>query len=223
MLYSMPHIDPRRIVFDDEHLLVVIKLGNELTVAAGGNGKLPLFDFLKKQYPGLRVVHRLDFGTSGIIAFAKTADAVRKLRDSQDRWVKRYRCIVAGQVTESEGVIRRPLKARTHQGTVDAISRYRTIGAWLLASDMEVVIETGRKHQVRQHMAMIGHPLLMDPLYGNAERDQPFRRKFHYDRFFLHAESLQLPHPATGTLLTLSAPLPAAYAKLLKELRERGH
>ncbi len=219
----MAKIDPRRILFEDEHLLVVIKLGNELTVAAGGEGKLPLFDFLKKNVPGLRVVHRLDYGTSGVIAFAKTAEAVRKLRESQDRWTKRYRAIVAGYVIESEGVIRRPLGARTHEGNVDAFSRYRVLGAWPLASDLEVTIETGRKHQVRQHMAMIGHPLLMDPLYGNAEKDKLFRRKFHYDRFFLHAESLQLPHPATGTMLTLKAPLPAPYEKLLKELRARSH
>jgi 23S rRNA pseudouridine955/2504/2580 synthase len=88
---------------------------------------------------------------------------------------------------------------------------------------VEVTIETGRKHQVRQHMAMIGHPLLLDPLYGNAEKDKQFRRKFKYDRFFLHAECLQLPHPATGKMLTLSAPLPGPYEKAVRELRERGH
>ncbi len=219
----VPKIDPRRIVFEDDHLLVVVKLGNELTVAAGGNGKLPLYDFLKKVVPGLKVVHRLDFGTSGVICFAKTAEAVRKLRESQDRWTKRYRCLVAGKVIESEGVIRRPLGARTHEGKVDAFSSYKVVGAWELASDVEVTIETGRKHQVRQHMAMIGHPLLMDPLYGSAEKDKAFRRKFHYDRFFLHAECLQLPHPATGKMLTLTAPLQPSYEKAVKELRERGH
>lgn len=219
----MPRVDPRRIIFEDEHLLVVLKLGNELTVAAGGGGKLPLFDFLKKVHPGLRVVHRLDFGTSGVIVFAKTAEAVRKLRESQDRWIKRYRCLVAGRVIESEGTIRKPLSARTHEGKVDAFSTYRVLGSWTLASDLEVTIETGRKHQVRQHMAMIGHPLLMDPLYGNQEKDKLFRRKFHYDRFFLHAEYLQLPHPATGVMLTLRAPLQASYEKAVKELRERGH
>jgi RluA family pseudouridine synthase len=211
------------VLFQDEHLLVVIKLGNELTVAAGGGGKLPLFDFLKKAEPSLKVVHRLDFGTSGVICFAKTAEAVRKLRESQDRWTKRYRCLVAGQVIESEGVIRKPLGARTHEGKVDAFSRYRVVGAWKLASDVEVQIETGRKHQVRQHMAMIGHPLLLDPLYGDKEKDRLFRRKFHYDRFFLHAECLQLPHPATGKMMSFVAPLPASYEKAVKELRERGH
>lgn len=218
----MPKLDPRRILLDDAQLLVVVKLGNELTVAAGGMGKLPLFDFLKKANPGLRVVHRLDFGTSGVIVFAKTAEAVRKLRESQGTWVKKYRCIVAGQVIENEGTIRRPLGARTHEGKVDAISHYRTLGAWALASDMEVTIETGRKHQVRQHMAMIGHPLLLDPLYGDKQKDLLFRRKFHYDRFFLHAESLELPHPGTGTRITFRAPVTAAYEKLLKELRERA-
>lgn len=219
----MPKIDPRRIVFEDDHLLVVQKLGNELTVAAGGGGKLPLFDFLKKEHPGLRVVHRLDFGTSGVIAFAKTAEVVRTLRESQDRWTKRYRCLVAGRVIECEGTIRKALGARTHEGKVDAFSTYRVQGSWTLASDVEVTIETGRKHQVRQHMAMIGHPLLMDPLYGSLEKDKAFRRKFHYDRFFLHAECLMLPHPATGKMLTLTAPLPAPYQKVIKELRERGH
>ena len=219
----MPQVDPRRVLFQDEHLLVVIKLGNELTVAAGGKGKLPLFDFLRKAVPSLKVVHRLDFGTSGVICFAKTAEAVRRLRESQDRWIKRYRCLVAGRVIESEGVIRKALGARTHEGKVDAFSRYKVLGAWELASDVEVTIETGRKHQVRQHMAMIGHPLLLDPLYGNAEADKRFRRKFHYDRFFLHAAYLEMPHPATGKMISFTAPLPASYEKAVKELRERGH
>lgn len=218
----MPKIDPRRIVHEDDQILVVQKLGNELTVAAGGKGKLPLFDFLKKQYPSLKVVHRLDYGTSGVIVFAKTAEAVRRLRESQDRWVKKYRCLVAGWVVESEGTIRRSLSARTHTGLVDAFSTYRVLAAWPLASDIEVTIETGRKHQVRQHMKMIGHPLLMDPMYGNQEKDRAFQKRFHYQRFFLHAAELTLPSPATGEMLYCKAPLPATYEKALKELRERG-
>ncbi|MEK7137201.1 MAG: pseudouridine synthase, partial [Patescibacteria group bacterium] len=73
-------IDPRRILYRDDHLLIVHKLAGELVVRASGEGKRPLFDFLKVAHPGLRVVHRLDFATSGVLVFARTAEALLRIR-----------------------------------------------------------------------------------------------------------------------------------------------
>ncbi len=243
-------IAPERILYKDEHLLIVNKLAGELVVAAGRKGpafaeptspslrsasygrqarlrgpgatagkKLPLFDFLRKDYPGLRVLHRLDFGTSGIIVFARTAEAVRKVRETKfGGWQKCYCALVAGKLERKEGIIRKPLRARTHEGLVPAVTHYRVLAAFPEATYVEARIETGRKHQIRQHFAAIGHPLLLDPLYGDRKKDAAFRRRLHYRRFFLHASSLTFPHPVTGKMLSITAALPLAFGNALSGL-----
>ncbi len=216
----MPSIRADRILFNDPHLLVVNKLEGELVVTAGGFGKMPLFDFLKKDYPGLRVVHRLDFGTSGVIVFGKTAEAVRKIREKAFKgWIKRYHALVAGHLSRKFGTIERALPARTKKELVPAVSHFKVLDAFPTATYVEVEIETGRKHQIRQHMKFIGHPLLMDPLYGDEKADKSFRKHFHYHRFFLHAYSLDFTHPVTGEKLHIEAPLPPSFQKVLRELR----
>jgi RluA family pseudouridine synthase len=216
-------IAPDRILYEDEHLLIVNKRAGELVVAGGkneGGGELPLFDYLRKDYPGLRVVHRLDYGTSGILVFARTKEAVEKIRDSKfEGWEKRYRALVAGRVDRREGVIRKPLKARTHEGLVEAVTQYKVLATYRDASYIEAKIDTGRKHQIRQHFASIGHPLFFDPLYGDKKKDAAFRRHFRYKRFFLHAADLRLPHPITGEKLHIEASLPPSFEDVLNELR----
>ncbi len=219
----MKDIRADRILYQDQHLFVVNKLDGELVVAAGGHGKTPLFDFLKKNHPELRVVHRLDFGTSGVIVFARTAEAVRRIRASEFRgWIKRYRALAAGRIALKEGTIERKLPARTHNTLVDAVSHYKVIEAFPTASYTEVQIETGRKHQIRQHLKFIGHPLLLDPVYGNEKLDRAFTKHFHYHRFFLHAFSLDFPHPLTGEKVHIEAGLPPSFEKALRELREKS-
>ncbi len=215
-------INPGRVLYKDEHLLVVNKLAGELVVAAGGKGKQPLFDFLKKTNPGLRVVHRLDFGTSGVIVFALTADAVARIRERNFKgWKKTYHALVAGHIERRQGTIEYKLKARTNDMLVDAVSHYRVLEAFQHATYVAVDIDTGRKHQIRQHMKHIGHPLLLDPLYGDEKKDRAFKKNFHYSRFFLHAYSLEFPHPITGQIIKVSADVPAAFESVLGKLRER--
>lgn len=213
-------INPQRILYRDEHLLVVNKLSGELVVTASGEGRKPLFDFLKREYPGLRVLHRLDFATSGIVVFARTAEAVRRVRESKFAgWKKCYRALVAGKLEKGNGTITKPLRARTHGGLVPAVTHYKVLEAFNDASFIEACIETGRKHQIRQHFASIGHPLLLDPLYGDKKADVAFQQKYRYRRFFLHATELTLPHPITGAEISLKAPLPPAFEDVLTALR----
>ncbi len=213
-------ISPDRILYEDEHLLVVNKLAGELVVAADGEGKEPLYDFLHKNYPGLRVVHRLDFATSGVLVFAKGADVVKQIRESKFKdWKKTYRTIVAKPMPNKVGTINRKLSARTKDELVDAVTHYRVLDVFPHTTYVEVDIDTGRKHQIRQHMQFIGHPLINDPQYGDPRLDRAFKRYHKYRRFFLHAFRLSFPHPITGKELTITAPLPKAFLDLLQELQ----
>ena len=220
----MGGMDPKRILYEDEHLLIVQKLAGELVVAAdrpkpGERRALPLYDFLHKTHPGLRVLHRLDYGTSGVLAFAKSAEVVRRVREGKFAgWIKRYRALVAGPIQAKVLTIKKPLPARTHVGLVEAVTHVRVLQNFTHASLVETQIETGRKHQIRQHMASIKHPLLLDPIYGDPRLDRSFKRHFKYRRFFLHAFALTLPHPITGNIIHVEAPLPKAFEEVLREM-----
>jgi 23S rRNA pseudouridine1911/1915/1917 synthase len=217
-------ISPDRILYEDEHLLVVNKLSGELVVAADGEGKEPLYDFLHKTRPGLRVVHRLDFATSGVLVFAKNADVVTKIRETKFAgWKKTYRTLVAGYMKNKAGTIKRKLPARTRDELVDATSHYRVLDTYTHATFVEMDIETGRKHQIRQHLKFIGHPLLLDPLYGDPRIDRTFKKKYKYRRFFLHAYSLSFPHPITGKEVHVKAALPKAFEDVLEKLRRESN
>lgn len=216
-------ISPDRILYKDDHLLAVNKRGGELVVRAGEGGELPLYDFLHKDYPGLRVLHRLDFGTSGVVLFARTAEAAKHVRDSKfEGWKKTYRALVCGKIAARSGVIRTPLQARTFKGLVNAQTRYRVLETFPFATLVEAQIDTGRRHQIRQHFAAIGHPLLLDPQYGDPRKDRAFKKHFKYRKLFLHAASLVLPHPVTGKEVIIEAPMPGPFLKVIQQLATRN-
>lgn len=216
-------ISDDRILYRDDHLLVVSKRAGELVVAADGEGPAPLYDFLHKTEPGLRVVHRLDFGTSGIVVFARTGNAARVIRDTRFAgWVKTYIALVHGVPEPKTGTIRKALKARTKDVAVPAVTHYSVRENFGKYAVLELRIDTGRKHQIRQHCASLHHPLVLDPLYGDPRRDRPFKQKNKYRRLFLHAWKLELPHPITGEKLKIEAPLPVAFHECLAKLRARS-
>jgi RluA family pseudouridine synthase len=216
------HVD--RILFRDEHLLAVQKRAQELTVKAPGTQhSLPLLDFLKKEMGELHPLNRLDFETSGIVVFARTKAVLKSVLDTDFRgWVKTYRAIVLGTLPPS-GEIKTPLPARsTGGGLVPACSRFTVLEQFPTAAFVEVTIETGRHHQIRRHFAGIGHALALDDVYGQKPQNVAFARTYKFQRFFLHAWSLRFPHPVTGTIVTISAPLPPSFEKVLAELRRRA-
>lgn len=208
-----------RILYEDEHLLIINKLPQELVVAAEGEGKLPLADFLRKDYPGIRVLHRLDFGTSGCVAFARTKEAAEFVKETKfNGWTKTYRAILQGRMERRVGELTKPLPARQGGELIPAKTTYRTTRVFRDATDVEAIIDTGRKHQIRRHFASIGHPLALDPLYGDKKKDKTFAKRYGYKRFFLHAWKLSLPHPITGKHISVIAPLPEAYMQALGRL-----
>jgi 23S rRNA pseudouridine955/2504/2580 synthase len=213
-------IDRRRILFSDDSLLAVNKLSGELVVAgAGKSDKLSLLDFLRKDYPGLKPLHRLDFETSGVVIFARTKKVAEAVLTSKfNGWKKTYVTLVAGRMPRPSGVIRTPLPARG-EGVVPAETVYRVLEVFANSCLVEADIETGRHHQIRRHFESIGHPLLLDEEYGNKAINRVFTREFHLRRLFLHAVSVSLPHPVTGESLTIGAPLPRVFEGMLKRLR----
>lgn len=241
-------ISPDRILFEDEHLLAVTKLQGELTVGGsslrrahfakatrakgygrqeGESGKLPLYDFLHKDHPGLRVLHRLDFDTSGVILFAKTKAAAKAALASHFKgWRKAYRAIVSGVVDRDRGVIRAELPSRNAKSNmhteemIPAVTNFVVLERFRGATYLECDIETGRHHQIRRHFAAIGHPLALDEIYGDPQFNKVFGRATGFRKFFLHAYSLDLPHPVIGENLHMEAPLPKAFEAVLEKLHQ---
>ncbi len=216
-------LNPGRILYQDQHLLAVQKLSGELVVKGAGRvDRLPLLDFLKKEYPGLRPVNRLDFETSGIVLFARTKQAFDRLTEQYKKHEPRkiYHTIVSGHPPRRIGVIRAPLPARSDKTeSVPAETRYRVLEEFPFVSFMEVELVTGRKHQIRRHFASIGRPLALDWLYGDEKFNKAFQKRYKLQKFFLHAARLELKHPITSEPLTIDCPLPDAFQKLLMKLR----
>lgn len=222
----MQKINPSRILYEDEHILAVDKLPRELVVAGKGRmDRKPLLDFLRETYgSSLKPLHRLDFETSGVVLFAKTKrcfdEAVTNGKFvGEDADVRKiYRAIVMGNLPRKKGVIDVPLKARASKEKVAAVTEYRVIEEFGDTSYVEAVIRAGKFHQVRQHFAAIGHPLVNDDEHGNARFNRMFEKAFGFKYMFLHAQSVECAHFITGEKMMIHAPLPESFERVLKEL-----
>ena len=208
-----PPPDPPVILHHDHEILVVDKPSGLLSVPGRGEGKDDcLINRLRGAFPTVLLVHRLDLDTSGVMVFGLTPHAQRNLsKQFEERKTKKvYIARVAGRVAEKTGTVDLPLIVdwpnRPRQKVDHAEGRpAQTDWRVVRASDDETRIRlmplTGRSHQLRVHMAEIGHPILGDPLYATgAAADFP--------RLMLHAESLRFKHPETGAHMTFSAKAP---------------
>lgn len=197
-----------RLVFADDHLLVFDKPAGMLAVPGRGENKQDcLSTRALARFPDAKVVHRLDQATSGLLVLARGHEAQRALSRAfaERRVQKRYIALVAGRLAPPPGdwgVIDLPLRAdwpnRPRQ-CVDpdrgkpSLTHWRVIGASDAgrATRLELAPVTGRSHQLRVHLRALGHPILGDRLYQGPEAA----------RLYLHAWTLGLPHPASGTYL----------------------
>lgn len=212
-------IHPKRILFEDEYLLAVNKLPHELVVKGKGKvEKLPLLDFLRKDYPSLKPVHRLDYDTSGVVLFAKDPLALQTFIAEDFKSVtKTYQALVAGRPTK-DGEITKKLPARGGS-FVEAFTKYSVLHFFANSAFVEMIITTGRYHQIRKHMAAIGHPLLLDEEYGLVKYNRVFYKEFGYRHFFLHASKIEFTHPITKEAITINAPLPLQFKKIVATLK----
>jgi len=230
---------PLDIVYRDDALLVIDKPAGLVVHPAAGNWAGTLQNALLHLDPALAVlprsgiVHRLDKDTSGLLVVARTPAAHKALVDAlQARAVKReYRAVVNG-VLAAAGVVDAPVgrhpTVRTRMAVIasgkPAVTRFRVLERFRAHSHLQVNLETGRTHQIRVHMAHVGHPLVGDPVYGGrlrlpagctptlAEALRGFRRQA------LHAHRLGLPHPETGAWVEWESPLPDDLGRLLDAL-----
>ena len=209
------------IVHEDEHLLAVAKPSGLPTVPAGGFLEHTLLTLVRRRRPAASPAHRLGRGTSGLVLFGCTSEARRGLAAAwrQGKVRKVYRARVLGTpdppeftVTVPIGPVPHPVLGTVHAATPggrESRSHVRLLEAAGDESTVEVVIETGRPHQVRIHLAASGHPLAGDPLYGPGGVPDPGNGTLPGALgYHLHAAELQLRHPATGQALRLECGLP---------------
>ena len=212
-----------RILYCDDAILAVNKLSGELVVKGSGKvQKLPLLDFLKKEYPGIHPLNRLDFETSGIVLFARTKKVLAQEIGSKFKgWRKIYRTIIAGRIDRDHSQITIPLPARNKgEGNIPATTTYTVLERFANSSYVEAEIESGRHHQIRRHFSLIKFPLVLDDEYGNEKFNRTFCREFGYRRFFLHAWKVTLPHPVTKKEIVIEAPMPRIFEELLAKLKK---
>ena len=199
------------ILYADESQLVVVKPEGLLSVPGKGPDKADcLIARLQAAYPRVLLIHRLDTDTSGVMVFARTARAQVGLSGQFERREtnKHYVARVAGVVAQDSGTVdlplivdwpNRPRQHVNHATGRPAITDWQVIARGPDETRMRLIPHTGRTHQLRVHMAEIGHPILGDPLYAPAS-DHP--------RLMLHAERLAFRHPVSGDPVDFTAPCP---------------
>ncbi|MBI4904709.1 MAG: RluA family pseudouridine synthase [Acidobacteria bacterium] len=213
---------PVEILYQDDSVIAVNKPAGMVVHAGAGvhsgtlvNALLHRFGQLSLEGGDLRpgIVHRLDKDTSGVILVARNDAAHRRLAAQfSERTVEKvYLALVHKEVKRDNGVITKPIArdpvhrtrmtARLATGR-HAISEYRVLRRYPRHTLLEVRIGTGRTHQIRVHLASIGHPVAGDTLYGAPAQQPPT------GRFFLHAQRITFVSPATGKTITVEAPLP---------------
>jgi 23S rRNA pseudouridine1911/1915/1917 synthase len=245
---TVPEPIPLRIVFEDEHVLVVDKPAGMVTHPGAGRPTGTLAAAALAHAPGVAgvggprrpgIVHRLDKGTSGLIVLAKTQQAYESLTAqlSARTVSRRYLAVVQGVVRRADGVIDaaigrdprsrvRMAVAREGKGK-RAVTRFRVLERLRDATLIECRLETGRTHQIRVHMASLGHPLLGDHTYGRRAARTAADPELDtliagLDGVALHAAGLAFLHPATGEPLEFASPLADRIERLLCRLRDRS-
>ncbi len=197
------------IVFSDPHLIIANKPAGLVTAPTPESDRGDLLDQLATQFGEVYLVHRLDLPTSGLLVFARTRDANKRLGDAfKIHDVEReYRAVCAGELTAQ--TIDRPVdgkRAVTHVAVIEPLAEATLISARL---------ETGRTHQIRVHLAGTGHPVLGDPQHGGETSRQFVPRA---PRLALHAAVLGFVHPATGERVRFEAPIPDELARWIARL-----
>ena len=225
-----PEPGPVSVVYGDGDLIIIDKsapLACQCSPRQPGGTLENRLAFLYRDRPGFvfRPLNRLDKGTSGLMAAAMNAHAAQRLQRQlhTDAFVREYLAVVEGAMTGA-GTIDAPIKkadAATVRRVVDfeagrpAVTHYRVVQAGESASLVRLRLETGRTHQIRVHLAHLGHPIVGDFLYGAEDPRLP-------GRFALHSTYIRLVHPVSGEVIEKTSPLPGDLMALLNDVPQSG-
>lgn len=232
---------PLRVVFEDEHLLVVDKPAGLVVHPAAGNPDGTLVNALLHHCGGSLsgiggvarpgIVHRIDKDTSGLLVVAKTDVAHEALAKqfAAHSIERRYLAIVNGVPKTGEGSVDAPLaRSATNRKKIAivsegrgkrAVTHWRRLQVLRDAAMVECRLETGRTHQVRVHMASLGHPLLGDPVYGRSGKNsRELLKSLNFHRQALHAAELGFTHPVTKHRLSFASGMPPDMQELFTAL-----
>lgn len=220
---------PLDILYEDDDLIIINKPQGMVVHPAAGHYDGTLVNALLKHCgdnlsdingvvrPG--IVHRIDKDTSGVMMAVKNNETHIKISDMMSRHeIERvYRTVVYGIVTENKGTIDAPIgrstKDRRKMTVVPdgkpSVSHFEVMNRYREGTDLKVILETGRTHQIRAHMTYIGHPVIGDPLYA------PKRQSYGLEGQCLHSKSIRFIHPRTGEELYFESDLPEYYKELL--------
>ena len=223
---------PIDIIYEDQDILVVNKPKGMVVHPANGNPDGTLVNaIMAKCKDGLSgiggelrpgIVHRLDKDTSGLLIVAKNDQAHIKMSEQiKNREVKKiYIALVKGIVKENEATIQMPIgrsqqdrkKMAVRKDGKEAVTHFKVLKRYLHNTLLELKIDTGRTHQIRVHMAQIGHPVVGDMVYSKGKNE------FGVEGQMLHAKRLEFMHPITGKKLIFEAPLPKYFEEILQKL-----
>lgn len=214
------------VLFADEYLLAVNKPSGLPTLPGGGFMEHTLLRLVQKEHPEANPVHRLGRATTGIVLFAKRQQAAAMLfaNWNTNKVEKCYRALAQNVAAQDEYEILTPIGLVPHprigsvwaakEGGKASKSWAKVIGRSEHTTTFAVHLHSGRPHQIRIHLASIGHPLVGDPLYGIGGRPLAELPGLPGDGgYLLHAEHLRFSHPVTGEMMQLTAPLPAGFCE----------
>ena len=214
---------PFEILFEDDHIIVVNKPSGLLTIATDNEKYNTLYHIVrnylvsKNKNNRIFIVHRLDKDTSGVIIFAKDERTKNMLQDNWNDYVKlrEYICVVHGKLEEKDKKIVNYLAetktklvyTTTKELGVEAITNYEVVKENKDYSLVKVVIETGRRNQIRVTFKELGNPIVGDKTYGVKDNGK---------RLFLHADKLKLYYPVIGKEILFESKIPAEFKKIMK-------
>lgn len=223
---------PLEIIYEDKDVAVVNKPQGMVVHPSAGHTSGTLVNALLyhiKDLSGINgvlrpgIVHRIDKDTSGLLMVAKNDQAHLKLAEElkAQKSLRKYLAIVHGNLPNDRGVIEAPIgrseKDRKKQAVTakgkEAVTRFQVLERFGDYTLVELTLETGRTHQIRVHMAYIGHPVAGDEAYGP-------RKTLKGHGQFLHAQTLGFTHPSTGEVMTFTAEAPAIFQETLEKLRK---
>ena len=233
-----PENIPLDIVYEDDYLLIVNKPKGMVVHPAAGNPTGTLVNALLYHCgtslsgingvirPG--IVHRIDKDTSGLLAVAKTDAAHVSLAEqiSSHSFGRRYEAIINGHIRDESGTVDAPIgrhpvdrkKMAIVKGSKPAVTHYSVVSHLEKADHIALQLETGRTHQIRVHMASLGHPLLGDTVYGGGKSRFEVTHASLLSGQCLHAKTISFVHPITGELMKFDSALPEYFTECLRLL-----